>query len=71
MGLKVSFFVILGNDNPYKLTSSNSPGPIKVIIGLHPTLFVVTSAGEELSPATTAKTTPLANVTVGCAPYPE
>lgn len=39
-------FVILHNDNPYKLISSNSPDCIKVIIDLCPTLLVVTLAGK-------------------------
>lgn len=39
MGLTLSLFVVLHNDNPYKLISSNSPDCIKVIIDLHPILF--------------------------------
>lgn len=31
-----TFFVILHNDNPYELVSSNSPDYIKVIVDLHP-----------------------------------
>lgn len=55
MGFILTLFVVLHNDNLYKLVSSNSPDHIKVIIDLRPRYSLCDHFGREgkLFPVTT------------------
>lgn len=76
MGFIFSLFLVLLNDNLYKLVSSSSPDHINVIIVLCPRSSLCGhfgwGGGFFLRPLSlVTKPAQFANVTVGCAHYPK